>query len=123
MSITLEEPDAVVFTAGSGSESICWTERVPCLPNLQENQNRTSESQKNTNDPSAPSYGPRGVDPVPLAVVDLNVGILQPGESRTSVPQEGHLPIMHLQSQEVLLMRITHGLYNGDFTHSIYMHS
>ncbi len=34
---------------------------------------------ENTNDPSAPSYGPRGVDPVPLAVVDLNVGIIPAG--------------------------------------------
>lgn len=102
MSITVEEPDAVVFTAASGSESICWTVRVPCLPNLQEN--RTSFKEKNPDVPSAPSYAPRGVDPVPLVVVDLNVGILQPGVSRTSVPQEGHLPMMHLQSHEILLM-------------------
>lgn len=46
---------------------------------------------------------PRRLDPVPVAIMDGVMGIFDPSNTRTNIPEEIHLPFTHLQGQEINL--------------------
>ena len=46
---------------------------------------------------------PRRLDPVPVAIMDGVMGIFDPSNTRTHVPEKIDLPFTHLQGQEINL--------------------
>lgn len=50
-------------------------------------------------------YLPRGFNPVPKPIINGQIWILYPSNTRSHIPQEAHLAFAHLYGQEVSLHR------------------
>lgn len=53
---------------------------------------------------------PRRLDPVPVSIMDGVMGIFDPPHTWTHIPKEIHLPLAHLQCQEINLRQSRHML-------------